>query len=83
MELPPDPDHRNDERAARLHEPIVTYAKSVELHDGVDFTDELDCIISDILCDLRHWCDRHDIDFESRLQVSEINYNSETESPHA
>lgn len=77
--LPPDPDQMNDERAARMGEPIVTYAKTVGLHDGVDFTDDVGSIISDMLCDLRHWCDRQDIDFDTRLGVSKINYNCETE----
>lgn len=65
--LPPDPDGMNGERARFA-------GVALEHVCGTDREDSL----SDLLCDLMHWADRNDLDFQNELERAIRNYHSET-----
>lgn len=79
QKLPPDPDGRNDERAARIDAAFKAYAKAADLYEDGEFLDAEDSILSDMLCDIQHWCDRNEVDFDMALLTGEVNYQAETE----
>jgi|TARA_A100001391_G_scaffold180989_1_gene146722 hypothetical protein len=33
--------------------------------------------VADVLCDLKHYCDKFEIDFNNEIRMSEIFYNNE------
>ena len=68
--LPPDPHDRNDERAGCAGEAL----RQFELVTGVDDRYAL----RDLLCNLIHWCDRNDFDFEAELSRARVHYEAET-----
>ncbi len=68
--LPPDPEGMNDHRSAWAGEAIATFM----LATGTDLEDA----VSDLLADIRHWCDRHDIDFDVELGRAVAHYEAET-----
>lgn len=68
--LPPDPDGKNDERA----EWAAAALRHFQCTTGTDFEDAL----SDLLCDLMHWCDRNNFDFEAALCRAQGHYTAET-----
>ena len=35
--------------------------------------------VADVLCDLKHYCDKFKIDFDQEIKMSEIYYNDEVE----
>lgn len=71
MKLPPDPDNMNEARADWGNNAICQMMGDT----GTDRPDAL----SDLLCDLMHWCDReHGIDFETELVRARAAYASET-----
>jgi hypothetical protein len=43
---------------------------------GADIED----VVSDLLADLMHWCDRHEQDFDLELQRAQGHYEIETNS---
>jgi hypothetical protein len=68
--LPPDPENLNGDRAewagaALRHFQCVT---------GTDYEDAL----GDLLCDLMHWCDRNNFDFELALFRAQGHNHAET-----
>lgn len=73
MPIPPDPEERNDQRAEYAEIAIAAF-------NEVNGDDEPSSNLSDLLCNLRHWCDRNDVDFEQAALSAEINYNAETEA---
>ena len=68
--LPPDPEGMNGDRAlwaaAALHR--------FQQENGSD--DET--ALGDLLCDLMHWCDRNNDDFEASLSAARMHYEAET-----
>jgi hypothetical protein len=68
--LPPDPEGMNDNRAAWAGEALVVFM----LATGADPEDA----VSDLIADLGHWCDRHDISFEEELRRARFHYEAET-----
>ena len=58
--LPPDPESMNDARAQWADAAIRTFMEET----GTDYEDSL----GDLLCDLLHWSDRHNFDFEAALE---------------
>ena len=55
-QLPPDPDNMNADRA----EWAAAALRHFQCTTGTDYEDAL----GDLLCDLMHWCDRNNFDFE-------------------
>lgn len=68
--LPPDPEGMNDSRAEWAALAIAAFV----LKTGSDEED----VVSDLLADLMHWCDRHDISFEDELARARFHYEAET-----
>ena len=68
--LPPDPEKRNDERAAWAQGALRHFQRKTR----TDYGD----VLKDLLCDLMHWCDRNDSDFESALSTARMHYEAET-----
>jgi hypothetical protein len=70
-QLPPDPEEMNDDRA----EWAAAALRDFQCTTGTDYGDAL----ADLLCDLAHWCDRNDIDFEASMSIARMHYEAETE----
>lgn len=68
--LPPDPEGLNDQRAGWAGNALNTFI-------GDTGTDVEDCVC-DLICDLRHWCDRNGLDFERELARGWESYEQET-----
>ena len=70
FDLPPDPENMNDERSAWA-------AVALEAFQDETRTDDEDAV-ADLLCDLRHWCDRNGMDFRIELARAMNHYREET-----
>lgn len=68
--LPPDPDGKNDDRAAWAG---AALAKFMVL-TGTDLEDA----VGDLLTDLMHWSDRNNYDFDAALDRARFHYKAET-----
>jgi hypothetical protein len=68
--LPPDPENMNDDRAAWA----ACALRQFQRETGTDDEDAL----CDLLCDLMHWSDRNDSDFEAELERARMHYEAET-----
>jgi len=65
----------NEERAAWAAHALLQYAIGKEGRE--EPYDETEAILSDLLCDLRHYADRHSIDFKTCLDRAEMHYDAE------
>jgi hypothetical protein len=74
-QLPPDPEGKNDDRAEWAAAALRQFQRTT----GTDYEDAL----GDLLCDLMHWSDRHNFDFELALDRARGHYQAETESDDA
>lgn len=70
--LPADPDEMNDARADWADVALVAFMAET----GTEQEDA----ICDLVADLRHWCDRHGMDFERELARGNAHYDAETTS---
>ena len=68
--LPPDPENMNDDRA----EWAGAALRHFQCKTGTDY----DFALGDLLCDLMHWSDRKDFDFEATLKRARMHYVEET-----
>lgn len=68
--LPPDPEEMNAERADWAAAALCQF----ECATGTDYDDAL----ADLLCDLMHWCDRNDFDFDAAMSIARMHYDAET-----
>jgi hypothetical protein len=68
--LPPDPEHMNDDRAKWAQAALRAFRKAT----GADEEEAL----GDLLCDLLHWSDRGNFDFEAALDRARMHYEAET-----
>lgn len=69
-QLPPDPENMNDARAKWAG--VALRCFQCETH-----TEDEDSL-GDLLCDLMHWSDRNDYDFECALFRARGHYEAET-----
>lgn len=69
-QLPPDPEGQNDDRAEWADAAIAAFRAVT----GTDLEDA----VSDLIADLMHWCDRHDISFSEELYRGQYHYRCET-----
>jgi hypothetical protein len=67
--LPPDPDDQNDDRASWA----AVALRQFQCATGADYEDAL----GDLLCDLMHWSDRNNFDFELALERARGHYEAE------
>jgi hypothetical protein len=70
--LPPDPENKNHDRA----EWTAVALRAFEAVTGADYDHEA---LSDLLCDLMHWSDRNDVNFEAALDRGRMHHEAETE----
>jgi len=68
--LPPDPENMNARRAAWAAAAVTEFQR-------ITGTDDQDAL-GDLLCDLMHWSDRNDYDFEAALSRARGHYEAET-----
>lgn len=73
--LPPDPEGMNADRADWADDAIRAFA-SVTNMDSAGEDDQT--ILTDLLGDLMHWCDRAGIDFHNRVGMARMHYEEET-----
>jgi hypothetical protein len=69
-ELPPDPDGKNDDRAAWAAAALAQFME-------VTGTDD-ESAVGDLLAGLMHWCDRNEHDFDAALDRARFHYEAET-----
>jgi hypothetical protein len=72
--LPPDPEGLNEDRADWADQALEAFGQA----SGGDYLEDPRSNLVDLLCDLRHWADRNDIDFSAALRMSEVHYHEET-----
>lgn len=72
--LPPDPEEMNDARADWAATALQCFQEETGSED--------DTALIDLLCDLMHWCDRNDGDFDQSLQLARMHYDAETSPEH-
>lgn len=65
---------RNIDRAARIDKIRARYQEIVD-NDVQNSTTHLD--LASMAADMRHWCDLHDIDFGSVIEISAEHYAQE------
>jgi hypothetical protein len=70
--LPPDPEEMNDLRAAWAGAALCQFRTCCR----TDYEDAL----GDLLCDLMHWADRANFDFDAALFRARMHYEAETTS---
>jgi hypothetical protein len=68
--LPPDPEHMNEQRAGWA-------AHALDAFNAATGT-EPENLLSDLLCDLMHWADRHEGNFAAELARATRSYVEET-----
>lgn len=73
MTLPPDPEEMNDLRAECASFALQAFMNVA----GCDLEDA----VADLLCDIRHWCDRNGVEFIDEYDRAARHYSSETLSP--
>jgi hypothetical protein len=69
-QLPPDPEGKNDDRAAWALHAIKAFQEAT----GTEIEDAL----PDLLCDLMHWADRSSCDFDRAFLRAQDHYSAET-----
>jgi len=69
-QLPPDTDNMNNARSKWAGDCL----RQFQYMTGADYEDAL----SDLLCNLMHWSDRHPFDFEAELSRARSHYEAET-----
>jgi hypothetical protein len=70
-------DITNERRAAWAAQTLLQYAISKE--GGEELYDDPETVLTDLLCDLRHYADRESIDFKTCLDRAEMHYDAEVE----
>lgn len=71
--IPPDPDGWNDRRAGWAGEALDKFVEATR-------SESLD-VLADLLCDLKHWCDRNGMSFSRELERACGLYKEETMAP--
>lgn len=65
----------NEERARKAGRAVEHYANKAYTR-GMD-AEEPDTILTDLLCDLRHWCARNGADFDGAVENSQGHFDEE------
>lgn len=68
--IKPDPEGMNEQRAALAEKAIEPFIE--------EFGDDITACV-DLLTDMMHWCDFHDVDFDDALRQARNHYTAETE----
>jgi hypothetical protein len=70
MNLPPDPDGQNNDRASWA-------AHAIDEFRRLTGADE-ETAVCDLLANLMHWCDRNNQNFGNELSIASMHYERET-----
>lgn len=70
-------DPTNEDRAEWAHAAVEAFA-DLAYNDGIE-AEELETILGDLLCDLRHWAAGHKINFTKAVEGSEYDFNYEVD----
>jgi hypothetical protein len=74
-----DDDTSNDERASWAEAALLAFAQRTGMaEEMVGDKEETFFIVSDLLADLSHWCDRHGVDLAAALVHASQHYRAET-----
>jgi len=68
--LPPDPENMTDDRAKWAQAALRAFRKATGADD--------EGALGDLRCDLMHWSDRNNFDFEAALDRARSHYGAET-----
>ena len=69
----------NDDRASWAEAALLAFGKRTRLlKESVGDKEDPFFIISDLLADLAHWCDRHEVDLAAALLQAAGHYKEET-----
>ncbi len=69
----------NDERASWAEAALLAFAQRTGMaKEMVGDKEEAFFIVSDLLADLGHWCDRHQVDLAAALVHAAHHYSAET-----
>ncbi len=78
-EQPSDEEPSNDDRALWAETALLAFAQRTGLaKEIVGDKEDRFFIISDLLADLAHWCDRNEVDLPSALIHAAEHYRAET-----
>lgn len=72
--LPPDPDGMNPIRSEAADRALRVFA----LETGANIEVEMADVLTDLLGNLRHLCDRHGLDFDKIHDLARDHYTGET-----
>jgi hypothetical protein len=73
LDVLPDPEEMNDQRSDWAGDALYHYSNE----HGEDDADQQN--LSELLCNLAHWCDRNGVSFATALTTAEVHYNEETD----
>jgi hypothetical protein len=69
----------NDERASWAEIALLAFGQRTGLlKERIGDNEDLFFIISDLLADLAHWCDRHHVDLSTAITHAAQHYDAET-----
>jgi hypothetical protein len=71
----------NDQRAEWARAALDAFAR--QTGQSVDLPDGDTEVICDLLCDLHHWADAHDLLWDEALALAEMHYEAERVTPPA
>ena len=70
----------NGERALWAEAALLVFAQRTGMaKEMIGDSEDLFLIVSDLLADLGHWCDRHNVDLPSALVHAAQHYHAETD----
>lgn len=72
----------NQDRSDRARTAIEAYAPTIGPGWREELRYDLPAVVSDLLTDLRHFCDENDIHFPTMIERSEAHWFIEREKPH-
>lgn len=75
LTVPPDPEGKNEDRAEWAQDALEAFAAATHM-DTAGEDDQT--IMTDLLCNLRHYADRNGIDFRQCLRIANVHYQEET-----
>lgn len=76
-----DEDVTNDERASWAEVGLLAFGQRTGMaHEAVGDDEDPFLIVSDLLADLAHWCDRNGVDMQAAIRHATKHYQTETGS---
>jgi hypothetical protein len=73
---------KNKERADRAEAALLTYVELTNSQDDWSYDDK-ELVVSDLLTDLEHFCELHDLNFSGAIARGNEHYTTESRNPEA